>query len=112
MTAFNQSHCVPPAQSIVRLTNEQQAAAGAIGEFIKDARRQLFVLHGTAGTGKTTLLRHVATRFPDFEPTPGPLPICVISSAFLRATSRCCCSMRSPSSTTDCASNWGGPACG
>jgi hypothetical protein len=47
----------------VILTNEQQAAAEAIDAAIDCAED--FALLGLAGTGKTTVLAHVAARRPD-----------------------------------------------
>src|SRR3954470_3613203 len=44
------------------LTDEQETAMSAIGAFVADPRRQVFNLHGLAGTGKTTVLRHVAAQ--------------------------------------------------
>ena len=44
------------------LTAEQQAAVEAIEGAI--GKRELFVLHGLAGTGKTTVAAHVATGWP------------------------------------------------
>ncbi len=42
----------------MKLTIEQQSALEAIRQFIK-SDNQVFILHGYAGTGKTTLLAHV-----------------------------------------------------
>ncbi len=46
------------------LTDEQAKAASAIETFIADKRADYFVLHGLAGTGKTTVLSHVAREHP------------------------------------------------
>ena len=47
------------------LTNEQQAAADAIDAFIRNGRgSRILTINGPAGTGKTTLLGHVAQSFP------------------------------------------------
>jgi exodeoxyribonuclease-5 len=45
------------------LSAEQEGAVAAIDDFVADRRRQVFVLHGLAGTGKTTLLAHVAHQY-------------------------------------------------
>jgi exodeoxyribonuclease-5 len=45
------------------LTDEQEAVMAAIDRFIGDPCRQLFTVHGLAGTGKTTLLGHVARQY-------------------------------------------------
>jgi exodeoxyribonuclease-5 len=42
------------------LTDEQQAVMADIDDFMADPHRQMFTLFGLAGTGKTTLLAHVA----------------------------------------------------
>jgi hypothetical protein len=55
----------PPAAPPVELTLEQQAAAAGIELFIKDTGRRLLVLHGATGTGKTTVLEHIASRHRD-----------------------------------------------
>ena len=43
---------------ITELTPDQLAADKAIADWYKNSTRQVFVLAGLAGTGKTTLLRH------------------------------------------------------
>lgn len=45
------------------LTDEQEMAMSAIDAFMADPRRQVFNLHGLAGTGKTTVLRHIAAQY-------------------------------------------------
>lgn len=47
-------------QDGVTLTKEQRTAVARIDAFLADNSRQVFVLHGDAGTGKTTLLQHIA----------------------------------------------------
>jgi exodeoxyribonuclease-5 len=49
----------------ITLTAEQQAIAYDIEQFARKSPRQTFVLHGLAGTGKTTLLSSVASLFPN-----------------------------------------------
>ena len=49
----------------VTLTAEQQRIEHLIEQFIRKSPQQTFVLHGLAGTGKTTLLSGIASRFPD-----------------------------------------------
>jgi ATP-dependent exoDNAse (exonuclease V) alpha subunit len=49
--------------SVATLTDEQEMAMSAIDAFMADPRRQVFNLHGLAGTGKTTVLRHVAAQY-------------------------------------------------
>jgi AAA domain-containing protein len=49
--------------SVTTLTGEQEMAMSAIDAFMADPRRQVFNLHGLAGTGKTTVLRHVAAQY-------------------------------------------------
>jgi exodeoxyribonuclease-5 len=44
---------------MITLSDEQQDALGAINDFI-ESPHQIFVLHGLAGTGKTTLLSQIA----------------------------------------------------
>ena len=56
-------NALPPLIADVSLTAEQEAAMSAIDEFMADRRRQLFTLHGLAGTGKTTLLAHIARQY-------------------------------------------------
>ena len=46
------------------LTTEQERAAEAIRRFITD-ENQTLVLHGLAGTGKTTVLTAIANEYPD-----------------------------------------------
>src|ERR1700693_5162200 len=46
------------------LTTEQERAAEAIRRFITDDNQTL-VLHGLAGTGKTTVLTAIAKEYPD-----------------------------------------------
>lgn len=41
-------------------TSEQERALGAVAAWLKDGRAQVFRLFGYAGTGKSTLARHVA----------------------------------------------------
>ncbi|MEJ1158269.1 ATP-dependent DNA helicase [Prosthecomicrobium sp. N25] len=41
-------------------SSEQDAALKAVADWLKDKRQQVFRLFGYAGTGKTTLARHVA----------------------------------------------------
>ena len=46
---------------VVELSEEQQAAVAAVDAFLDDADRgRVFVLHGLAGSGKTTVLAHIA----------------------------------------------------
>ena len=47
----------------ITLTDEQETAMAAIDAFMVDPRRQTFNLHGLAGSGKTTVLRHVASQY-------------------------------------------------
>lgn len=47
----------------VILTDEQQQAANEINDFIVNGSADYFVLHDLAGTGKTTVLAHVARQF-------------------------------------------------
>lgn len=49
---------------IIRLTDEQQQAADAALAAIQAGRRT-FVMHGLAGTGKTTVLADIARRMPN-----------------------------------------------
>lgn len=48
----------------VELTAEQQMIAYDIEQFARKSSKQTFVLHGLAGTGKTTLMSSVASIFP------------------------------------------------
>lgn len=48
----------------IELTAEQQETEYLIEQFLRKSRQQTFVLHGLAGTGKTTLLSSVASTFP------------------------------------------------
>jgi exodeoxyribonuclease V len=50
--------------SIITLNDEQEAAAGLIFEYLGAARMRPTVLHGLAGTGKTTVLSEVARDVP------------------------------------------------
>jgi exodeoxyribonuclease-5 len=45
------------------LTDEQEQAMALIDEFMGDEGRQILLLHGLAGTGKTTLLSHTALNY-------------------------------------------------
>jgi exodeoxyribonuclease-5 len=54
---------LPPLASDVALTDEREAAMAEIDDFMANRRRQVFVLHGLAGTGKTTRLAHVAEQY-------------------------------------------------
>ncbi len=45
------------------LTDEQEQVAALIDEFMADLNRQTFLIHGLAGTGKTTLLSHTALQY-------------------------------------------------
>jgi exodeoxyribonuclease V len=47
----------------IDLSAEQEAAMAAIDAFVADTRRQLLVIHGQAGVGKSTLLAHVANQY-------------------------------------------------
>jgi exodeoxyribonuclease-5 len=47
------------------LSDEQEAAMAKIDAFMADADRQLLVLHGCAGTGKTTLAAHAVRQYPE-----------------------------------------------
>lgn len=47
----------------VELTVEQQMIAYDIEQFVRKSPKQTFVLHGLAGTGKTTLMSDVASLF-------------------------------------------------
>ena len=49
------------------LTAEQERAADAVRRFITtdDSEKQTFVLHGLAGTGKTTVLTTIANEYPE-----------------------------------------------
>jgi ATP-dependent exoDNAse (exonuclease V) alpha subunit len=47
----------------VTLSDEQEQAMAAIDAFVADSTQKYFVLHGLAGTGKTTLLAHVAQQY-------------------------------------------------
>lgn len=49
----------------VQLSEEQQAAYAAMVEFYENKRGLCFVLHGLAGTGKTTVLAKFAHEFPN-----------------------------------------------
>jgi exodeoxyribonuclease-5 len=49
--------------STIVLSDEQERAMAAIDEFMADPTRQVFHLHGLAGSGKTTVLRHVAQQY-------------------------------------------------
>lgn len=51
------------------LTLEQERAAEAIRRFITDDSQTL-VLHGLAGTGKTTVLTAIANEYPDANSAP------------------------------------------
>ena len=78
------------------LSPEQCRAADAIEQFIADCERNVFVLHGLAGTGKSTVLAHIACRYPNAllcTPTgkaasvlrrKAGLPACTLHSAFKR----------------------------
>lgn len=46
------------------LDGEQAAAISSIRDFLAEDQKQSFVLHGLAGTGKTTVLAHVAHELP------------------------------------------------
>jgi len=48
----------------VELSDEQEAAFAAMVDFYKNRRGFSFVLHGLAGTGKTTVLAKLARQFP------------------------------------------------
>jgi exodeoxyribonuclease-5 len=52
-----------PVASDPDLTDEQEQVMAEIDDFMADQHRQLFTLHGYAGTGKTTLLGHVARQY-------------------------------------------------
>lgn len=54
---------LPTVAADPSLTDEQEAAMAAIDDFMADPDCQQFVLHGLAGTGKTTLLAHVARQY-------------------------------------------------
>jgi exodeoxyribonuclease V len=45
------------------LTDEQERIAARVDEFMADPHRQIFLVHGLAGTGKTTLLAHTALQY-------------------------------------------------
>jgi exodeoxyribonuclease V len=47
----------------VTLTPEQERAMAAIDAFMPNVKRQIFSLHGLAGSGKTTVLEHVARQY-------------------------------------------------
>ena len=49
----------------VQLSDEQEAAFAAMVDFYENRRGFSFVLHGLAGTGKTTVLSKLAHRFPN-----------------------------------------------
>lgn len=49
----------------VALSEEQRQAVGAIEAFIAKPRASTFTLHGLAGTGKTTVLSHIARAHPN-----------------------------------------------
>jgi hypothetical protein len=59
----NASDIDQPAATDLVLTDEQEQAMAAIDAFMADLRRQLLTLFGLAGTGKTTLLKHVAWQY-------------------------------------------------
>ncbi len=52
-----------PLANDVELSAEQEQAMATIDGFMVDRCRQLLTLHGLAGTGKTTLLAHVARQY-------------------------------------------------
>ncbi|HJU20605.1 MAG TPA: ATP-dependent RecD-like DNA helicase [Stellaceae bacterium] len=45
------------------MSGEQERAVAAIDQFMVDRRRSAFALHGLAGTGKTTVLAHIAGQY-------------------------------------------------
>ena len=47
-----------------QLTNEQQAAFDGFSEFISDTSAEVLVIEGYAGTGKSTLVRHILNQLP------------------------------------------------
>src|SRR3954470_19768023 len=49
--------------STIALTDEQERAKALVDAFLADPSRQVFNLHGLAGTGKTTVLRHAAEQY-------------------------------------------------
>ena len=46
--------------SEIVLTDEQERAMSAVDDFMADHTRQVFSLQGLAGSGKTTVLEHIA----------------------------------------------------
>jgi exodeoxyribonuclease-5 len=49
----------------ITLSDEQLTAVSHIRYFLADDSRQIFTLHGLAGTGKTTVLANIADRYED-----------------------------------------------
>ncbi|MBE0975584.1 AAA family ATPase, partial [Escherichia coli] len=45
---------------MIKLSDEQIKAKDTILEFLLDSNQHFFVLQGTAGTGKTTLIKEVS----------------------------------------------------
>jgi exodeoxyribonuclease V len=50
-------------EKTIVLTDEQERVAALIDEFMADPSQQVFLIHGLAGTGKTTLLAHTALQY-------------------------------------------------
>ena len=48
---------------MIQLSDEQIKAKDTILEFLLDSDQHFFVLQGTAGTGKTTLIKEVSKEF-------------------------------------------------
>lgn len=58
------AHDAPTPPHLPALEGEQLAAFTAINEFLDTHDKQCFSLHGLAGTGKTTVLAHLASTRP------------------------------------------------
>lgn len=50
---------------MIALSDEQRAAHDSVRSFLTNRNRRTFVLHGLAGTGKTTVLATIARSMPD-----------------------------------------------
>lgn len=57
-------HDLASVTSRPALSDEQKTAFDAVGSFLCDPSRRSFVLHGLAGTGKTTVLAEIARKHP------------------------------------------------
>ena len=53
----------------ITLTNDQQNASDAFGAFLMDPNETVFLLSGYSGTGKTTLVKTLLERLPNFVKT-------------------------------------------